>query len=312
MCGAVMGTMRCLAFAVALLAADAVSMARELARIPFSLGTDSRIYVSCRVNDSDTLRFLFDIGATDMVVNTASPRAGFTMCFDSEVTNSGASGSGVVPASSDNEFYIGGMSAGGLRFIGIEYPPEAWDGVVGLSFIGKYPFRIDYGSMEIVLYDSDGFVPPRDGVPVRVSFVLGVPVIPVSLSVNGSVYDVLVELDTGSDRVFDLNTPFVRDHGLLGSQSPFAISRISSSDSGSGELLNVYFDWVSLGGWCLYRVPGAFSTVSEGVQASDLMDGVLGNNLLQRFDAVYDLPHGLVWFEPNDLLYKPFYDFLIR
>ena len=49
-----------------------ISAQEALDSIPFELGGDSRIYIRCRVNESDTLRFLFDSGATDMVVNTQS------------------------------------------------------------------------------------------------------------------------------------------------------------------------------------------------------------------------------------------------
>lgn len=47
--------------------------AQVMDSIPFELGKDNRVYIHCRVNDSDTLRFLFDTGATDMVLNPNSP-----------------------------------------------------------------------------------------------------------------------------------------------------------------------------------------------------------------------------------------------
>ena len=122
-----------------------------------------------------------------------------------------------------------------------------------------------------------------------------------------------VEVDTGSDRVFDLNTPFVRRNGLLGTQKPFAISRIAGTVKDGGELQNVYFDSVTLGdALTLPRIPGAFSTVTAGVQASDAMDGVLGNNFLQRFNQLYDFKNDYLYLEVNDRLYTPFYDFLVR
>ena len=122
-----------------------------------------------------------------------------------------------------------------------------------------------------------------------------------------------VAVDTVPDRVFDLNTPFVRRNGLLGTQKPFAISRIAGPVKDGGELQNVYFDSVTLGdALTLLRIPGAFSTVTTGVQASDAMDGVLGNNFLQRFNQLYDFKNNYLYLEVNDRLYTPFYDFLVR
>ena len=150
-------------------------------------------------------------------------------------------------------------------------------------------------------------------VKLKMDYRLGVPVVPVGVRVGGVDYQVSVEVDTGSDRVFDLNTPFVRRNGLLGTQKPFAISRIAGTVKEGGELQNVYFDWVTLGdALTLPRIPGAFSTVTEGVQASEAMDGVLGNNFLQRFNQLYDFKNNFLYLEVNDRLYTPFYDFLVR
>lgn len=278
--------------------------------IPFELGADSRVYLRCRVNDSDTLRFLLDTGATDMVMNPNAPRSNYTMNFDSEVTNSGATGVNQIRSSSSNRFTVGETTVEGMRFLSIPYPPDFWDGVIGLSFIGRAPMRIDYHRRMIYLYDPEGFQAPKGALRLKVEYEMGVPVVPVRVRVNGCDYQIRVEVDMGSDRILDLNTPFVRAHNLLGSQAPFAISRISSSDANTGELLNVFFDELELDGLVLPRIPGAFSTVTAGVQASDKMDGVFGNNFLQRFNMTLDLQRGFIYLEPNNLLYKPFYDFV--
>lgn len=45
--------------------------------IPFELGADNRLYVTVYINGQDDrpLRFLLDTGATDVVLNSNSPRA---------------------------------------------------------------------------------------------------------------------------------------------------------------------------------------------------------------------------------------------
>ena len=280
--------------------------------IPFELGADSRVYLRCRVNDSDILRFLLDTGATDMVMNPNAPRSNYTMNFDSEVTNSGATGVNQIRSSSSNRFTVGETTVEGMRFLSIPYPPDFWDGVIGLSFIGRAPMRIDYHRRMIYLYAPEEFQAPKGALRLKVEYEMGVPVVPVRVRVNGCDYQIRVEVDMGSDRILDLNTPFVRAHNLLGSQAPFAISRISSSDANTGELLNVFFDELELDGLVLPRIPGAFSTVTAGVQASDKMDGVFGNNFLQRFNMTLDLQRGFIYLEPNNLLYNPFYDFLVQ
>lgn len=42
------------------------------------------------------------------------------------------------------------------------------------------------------------------------------------------------------------------------------------------------------------------------------MDGVMGNNLLKRFNLVYDSMKGYIYLIPNNLIYTPFYDCLLQ
>lgn len=285
--------------------------------IPFELGADNRLYVKVYINGQDDrpLRFLLDTGATDVVLNSNSPRTEGLAAFTGSVENSGANSVETIPSTAPSQVVrTGSRAISGLKLIAIPYPPDAWDGVLGLSYLRNFDVCIDYRRKAIFLYElGDGQKAASDkAVKLKMDYRLGVPVVPVGVKVNGVDYQVSVEVDTGSDRVFDLNTPFVRRNGLLGTQKPFAISRIAGTVKDGGELQNVYFDSVSLDWLALPRIPGAFSTVTTGVQASEAMDGVLGNNFLQRFNQLYDFKNNDLYLEVNDRLYTPFYDFLVR
>ena len=286
--------------------------------VPFELGADKRLYVTVYINGQDDrpLRFLLDTGATDVVLNSNSPRTEGLAAFTESVENNSANSVETIPSTEPSQVVrMGSRAISGLKLIAIPYPPDAWDGVLGLSYLRNFDVRIDYRRKSIFLYElGDGQKAASDkDVRLKMDYCLGVPVVPVGVRVGGVDYLVSVEVDTGSDRVFDLNTPFVRRNGLLGTQKPFAISRIAGTVKDGGELQNVYFDSVTLGdALTLPRIPGAFSTVTTGVQASDVMDGVLGNNFLQRFNQLYDFKNNYLYLEVNDRLYTPFYDFLVR
>lgn len=286
--------------------------------IPFELGADNRLYVTVYINGQDDrpLRFLLDTGATDVVLNSNSPRTEGLASFTGSVENNSANSVETIPSTEPSQVVrMGSRAISGLKLIAIPYPPDAWDGVLGLSYLRNFDVRIDYRRKSIFLYElGDGQKAASDkAVRLKMDYCLGVPIVPVGVRVGGVDYPVSVEVDTGSDRVFDLNTPFVRRNGLLGTQKPFAISRIAGTVKDGGELQNVYFDSVTLGdALTLLRIPGAFSTVTTGVQASDAMDGVLGNNFLQRFNQLYDFKNNFLYLEVNDRLYTPFYDFLVR
>lgn len=279
--------------------------------IPFELGKADRVYVQGRVNGSQPLRFMLDTGATGMVINPESTGGKVSMKFDGTVSNMGTTGASEVKKSSDNTFSLGNQMWKGVPFISISYEPELWDGVIGLWFIRQQVTEINYSKRMIYLYRHGSYTPPPNAINLKVEYVMGVPVVPVQVTVNGKTHALRLEVDTGSDRVLDLNTPFVKKHGLLGTQVPFAVSQISGSEKDVGVLENVILDDIRIGKYRFPRIPGAFSTVKNGVQSSAEMDGVMGNNLLKRFNLVCDLKEGYIYLIPNDLLYTPFYECLI-
>lgn len=282
--------------------------------IPFEIGADNRIYVTCFVNNhSRPLRFLLDTGATDVVINSNSPQTDSLAVFLNKVENNSANSVEELPSTDSTQtLRLGNTTVSNLMLLSIPYPPDAWDGVLGLSFFRSFILRIDYGKQYILLYPQGEYSPSSTSICLPMTYCLGVPTVRARLCINGTAHQVQLEVDTGSDRVLDLNTPYVEHHQLRGLQKPFAISRIAGTVGQDGVLENIFFDSVSLGNMMLPRIPGALSTVKEGVQASAELDGVMGNNLLQRFNQTYDFKNGYLYLEVNDRLYKPFYDFLIK
>ena len=104
----------------------------------------------------------------------------------------------------------------------------------------------------------------------------------------------------------------MKRNNLLETQTPFAVSQISSSDGESGELKNVFFDEVIVGPYVMPKVAGAFSTLTRGLQSKEDIDGMIGNNFLKRFNMFIDFGKNIIYLQPNNLYYSPFYDFLIR
>jgi hypothetical protein len=69
---------------------------KPVATLPFELKSDNRIYIKCRVNQSDTLTFLFDTGAGAMVINESILGKKLNLVLDSTANNVGTNGAGKV------------------------------------------------------------------------------------------------------------------------------------------------------------------------------------------------------------------------
>ena len=281
--------------------------------IPFEIRADHRIYVTVCLNGdtSSPLTFLFDTGATDIVLNASLPEVLQKAKFTETISNHGATSTEVIPATRpDQRLQMGRSSVDSLRFIATPYPPTAWDGVLGLSFMKHFDVAINYDRKEIYLYPLGGA--PKEKHPGwTFTYRAGVPILEVEVTINKKQYPLQVELDSGSDRVLDINTPFVHAHQLRGTLPVFAISTISGTSNQQGRLENVCFDEVRIGDTVFPLLPGAFSTLTQGLQATAEWDGVIGNQLLQRFNQIWDFANRRVYLTVNHRFYTPFYDFLI-
>ena len=280
--------------------------------IPFAIAGDSRIYITAFVNGADSLRFLVDTGASSIVLNTNSPKLKGLIHNGESANNLGTSGENTVTYSNDNSVRVGSIQYDKAGCAHIPYPPEYWDGVLGLNGLAAFNIEINYDDFKIYCYPKEALMVDDSYVSKPFTYKYDVPFIQLPIKLNGTFYNLLLEVDTGSDRIIDLNTPFVNKNDLLETQKPFAISRIASSDGGNGELKNVFFDEVVVGPYIMPKVAGAFSTLSTGMQSKEDIDGMIGNNFLKRFNMLIDFSSNMLYLQPNNFYYAPFYDFLIK
>ena len=283
-----------------------------VSEIPFAIAGDSRIYITAFVNGSDSLRFLVDTGASSIVLNTNSPKLKGLIHNGESANNIGASGENTVTYSNDNSVRVGSIQYDKAGCVHIPYPPEYWDGVFGLNGLAAFNIEINYDDCKIYCYPKEALTVDDSYVSKPFTYKYDVPFIQLPIKLNGTLYNLLLEVDTGSDRIIDLNTPFVDKNNLLEIQKPFSISRITSSDGNDGELKNVFFDEVVVGPYIMPKVAGAFSTLSTGMQSKEDIDGMIGNNFLKRFNMVIDFTSMMLYLQPNNFYYAPFYDFLIK
>lgn len=276
------------------------------------LDNDNRIYVIAFVNGSDSLKFLVDTGASSLVLNINSPKLKDRFHRGSRQKNLGTTGSIDIEYSNDNSVHIGSIHYDRAGCAHIPFPPSYWDGVFGLNALSAFNIEINYDDHKIYCYPKEPLTETPEGVCFPFTYKYNVPFIHLPVKVSGTLYDCDMLVDTGSDRIIDLNTPFVAKHNLSDTQEPFAISRIESSDNGSGELRNVFFDEVIVGPYILPRVAGAFSTLTSGMQSKTDVDGMIGNNFLKRFNMFIDFHGNHIYLRPNNLYYTPFYDFLTK
>ena len=267
-------------------------------RIPFERAGNF-IYLRARVNDSEPLWFLLDTGAT-------------ASYFDVERAN--ALGLG-------QESFVKGVS---LEFPGVKLPNQkfspqrlgfgiynghAVDGLLGYDFISRFVIEIDYVNNTVSLHEPSGYKYSGTGGIVPLTLLEDdsggkVPLVKVKITRPGRpAVEGKFIADTAVRSSVSFNTPFVNANKLL--QSPQKTIQVQL---GGGAMVRESkqaigrLPTVQIGRFTFKKPLAIFFQDTQGIVASPEFDGVLGAEILRRFNVVFDYSRRQMILEPNRYL----------
>jgi hypothetical protein len=270
--------------------------------IPFVLENNA-IYLYCKVNATDSLRFLFDTGADGSVLNeTATARIQLQRTGTS--LNMGSNGSNTVSQSDGNTLIFGGISKVNVSLTIIPYGTDRFDGVFGTDLMRGYVIEVDYHKKELRFYaDGTYHNDLRSYARCKLYFVNNYPTIQSSIVANGRRYSGRFGLDTGADNVLTVAAPFVRRHRLTTRLPQIGTATSQGSDGSSYVTPIALVPELYVGRKHFYRIPVELSQSTEGIDASTDKAGFWGNGFLKRFNAVWDFKNQYLYLKPNNNLY---------
>jgi len=260
--------------------------------ILFTLGRGGKIFVRGSVNGSDTLDLMFDTGANNVVLSKSAFGKGAKLRFSGTRENAAFGGTITVRESRGNLLEVGGLRWRGVPIIAIDRADG--DGIIGYNVFEDKSVEVDYGRRIIVVRDA----PPALGagyveLPTRLRN--GLIFVQATL-LDGGAHPGWFELDTGASWALYVGHPFA-----AASRFPGAMERLGERSSGGMGTGRVRTDLVRLPALRLGRhelrgVPVDLERPSGEQQRGD---GILGMDVLRRFDTVIDLREYRVWLRPN-------------
>ena len=254
--------------------------------IPFRLGDKSEIYLDGRLNGGGLLALTLDLGAGGSVVNTDSlPK--INMQFDSTANLINSHGNHVVPASSSNCLEIAGLRWSGLPFVVADNIKQGDDGLVGNSLFQGKVVEINYDQSQIRIYAT---LPPIDATYTKHPIIIEnhIPYIYGSFKVGNVQREGWFMFDTGA-----------------------WTSRLSVGNGGRlSKLLDEFrkMAGVNTGPQLMigsHTLTGFNYTPERGPIVGDRI-GVLGRDLLKRFNTILDNQNGYIYLQPDSLVNEPY------
>jgi predicted aspartyl protease len=277
-------------------------------KIPLEIDNNI-ILMRVSVNNSKPLKFIFDTGATHSVID--SQRAAELGLKTEGQMRANATG-GTVEASFIKSVSLGvpGAEVSTQTIVSFPFqrpPGFEFDGVIGYDFINQFVVEIDYQNKIMNLYSPRAFAYAGSGEVIPL-ILKGrrTPLVHTKIILEGRApVEARLEVDTGADGTFVINSPFVKRQGLLAAIS----NTIQDSRNGAGgeqKLLVGRAKAVQLGRFVIENPTIGLSQDTEGAGASENNDGLIGGEIFRRFKVILDYSRKQMILEPNKSFNDPF------
>ena len=282
--------------------------AGDSARVPIEIDNNI-IFLRVRVNGSRPLKFIFDTGASVSVVNSALIRElglkpkgkvrGTATGGNIEVGLVGGVSLSVEGAEVANQI-VATMSLAAT-------PCVEFDGVIGYDFINQFVVEIDYDGKFINLHRPQTYVYSGNGktVPLLLDG-LRTPLVQANISVKGEpAISSRLELDTGGDSAFIVNSPFVKKHKLASLVS-HTVGGSSVGAGGDSKIVIGRVKSIQVGPFTIENPTLSLAQDSEGSRGSNENDGIVGGEVLRRFKVILDYSRSRMLLEPTSSVSQPY------
>ncbi|GAB5525795.1 MAG: hypothetical protein Roseis2KO_36670 [Roseivirga sp.] len=265
---------------------------------------NGHMYIDLKINDSEPLHFVFDTGAA---ANLLSDKAAKSLGIEGSGRQSvqGASGSTTIKSANIREMNIQGIIFQGAEFLILDIDhlsdeDHPLSGIVGASILNNFIVEIDYDQSEIKLFSRKGFKAPDDWIEKSFSLQpFGVPIISATITLpSGEKLTGPYLVDTGAATTIKFNTPFVNENKLiekLGDHYSYTSRALSNEATDEVSKLPAF----EVFGQTFTDFVVRLSQVRQGVSSYAQVDGILGLEILKRFNVIYDYGWQTMYLKPN-------------
>ena len=284
--------------------------AKFITRFPFKQYSGGVMIVRATLGKiPDTLSFILDTGSGGISLDS-------TTCADlnlkptpSDTTIRGMGGEHKVSFLFNQQLHFPGLTIERLNFHINDYEilssvyGEKIDGIIGYSFFSRYIVKMDFDSSEILVYRPGEMEYPRGGTVLRPAFTT-IPIQNLTFrdkkKQNFNFY-----FDTGAGLCFLLSEQYVKDSSiLLSKRKPFHTQ--AAGMGGRLQMRLTVMKMVQIGNYRFRNVPTYLFDDVYKVTSYPFVGGLLGNDLLRRFNMVVNYPKREIHLLPNSHFREPF------
>lgn len=284
--------------------------AKLLQTITFKEYTGGIMIIQARVDTiSQPLNFILDTGSSGISLDSATCSEFNIPTQITDTSVSGIAGTKKVSYAFNKKFIVGNLVTDSMNFYINDYSiltsvyGEKIDGIVGYSFLKKYIFKIDFDSFKLEIYSlgkikyTDGSTTLRPSINRLVTTTLDIKE---KKNFTEDFY-----FDTGAGISLLLTEEFVKSNKFLLKRRRQVTMQVQGL-GGKKEMGLTVIKRVKIGPYVFRNVPTSIYTESETAVFINPVVGLIGNELLRRFNMVINYAAGEINIKPNISYYDNF------
>ena len=262
-------------------------------------------------NNTDSLSFILDTGSGGISLDSQTVNQLHIPVQQSDKTIRGIAGIRKVSFAYNNTLHLPGLIVDSLNFHINDYDiltsvyGEHIDGIIGYSFFNRYIVKINYDSSLIHIYSKGSMKYPKGGYllkPLLVNLLIQSARITADDDRTARFY-----FDTGAGLCLLLSTDFVEDSTLFSPKR----KRVNTQVEGLGGKKHMELTTVKsfkLGPYKFKKVPAYIFDDEFNVTSYPYLGGLIGNDLLRRFNVIINYERRDVYITPNTH-YRDLFDY---
>ena len=277
-----------------------------LTTIPFERYGD-HLFIKISVDDSEPLDFIFDSGDGITVID--QDVADKLKLVKQKVVLNEESVYGTIIK--HNTIKVDGflieknikVYATDLDHLEISLGRE-FDGIIGYDLLRHHSVRIDYDNHKFEIYEHG--VHPKKGDPVPFKLVNSIPTIDGAVVLNNNEsHPGTFFVMTGAGTTMDFNSPYATQYDVIhktGEHFSYDVKSVSQNETKHYE---GHVKSFTFGKQTLTDLPIGISMASTGIQAHKSVAGIIGNEILSKYNIIFDLPSKMMYLEKNQSFDEP-------
>lgn len=286
------------------------SPARIITQFKFEQFSGGVAVIQARVNNyTDTLNFILDTGSGGISLDSTTVVELNIPTKPSDKTIRGIAGIRQVNFLYNATLHLPGLSVDSLNFHVNDYEILSSvygvkiDGIIGLSFFSRYIVNMNYDDLTITVYTKGDFKYKKGGYTLK-PLLTSIPIVQSKFR-DRAKFDSRFYFDSGAGLCFLLSENFAQDSMVINPKKKSFLTQAEGL-GGKTEMRITTVKEVRIGPYKFKNVPTYIFEDSYNITAYPYLAGLIGNDLLRRFNVTFNYPKKEIHLLPNTHYYSPF------